>query len=562
MIPFNLVTIFGALQHIESRKSAMRDLATTFGANEVAVFVKDSEGDYLPARGLPQLARDEKRWQVFLQRCAAEGSASTTLPSLAQSGEFSAFGIADHARLSIMVFMEAEPKEEQRQWISALLPLLGPKLSIERSKYFIDDHLTSMRTINHHTDQLSAAHDAHCRELQAAHELTGKELASRREAEGKLHEADRQKNVFLAMLAHELRNPLAPISMAAEILKISDSNHAAVHKTSQIIERQVRHMTTLLDDLLDVSRVTRGLVSLEKTPVNIQAVVEDAIEQARPLINARHHHLVVQMPQNTVRVSGDHTRLVQAVTNLLNNAAQYTLDNGEICLTLQADSQHVAIAIRDSGIGIDSRLLPHVFDLFSQAERSPCRSQGGLGLGLALARSLIEMHGGKISVNSEGHDTGSEFTIHLPRLIDDDEVLVMKSSERRKHPQRNPLRVMVVDDNIDAAQTLAFFLGSIGHQCEVAYSGHDALQKMGTENFQFLLLDIGLPDMDGYQLATQIKSMEYADEPILIALSGYGQEQDVAHSRAVGFDHHLVKPVDPRRLAGLLAEMHVSMLRQ
>jgi len=235
---------------------------------------------------------------------------------------------------------------------------------------------------------------------------------------GSLREQDRRKDEFLAMLAHELRNPLAPIAAAAEMLKFGTANEERVRRASDVIARQVRHLTSLVDDLLDVSRVTRGLIELHSAPVDVQAVVASAVEQARPLIEARGHAFAIDVPGGAMHVMGDANRLVQVVVNLLNNAAKYTPAGGRIDLSVRRDGALVRVAVRDSGIGIDARLLPHVFDLFTQAERSPDRSQGGLGIGLALVRNIVAMHGGTVAVHSDGPGAGSVFTVALPLLAD------------------------------------------------------------------------------------------------------------------------------------------------
>ncbi|MDB5838422.1 MAG: Signal transduction histidine kinase [Herminiimonas sp.] len=554
MIPIELVSIFKRLQIPEIRSAATRELAVFTNTTEVLVFGKDEEiGIFLPAPGLPQTLRQGGRWQTFLGHCAAEGTAGGAVPATNDDVDLDAMGIADELGLSIMVFLGARPAPVALQWISALLPLLGAKLAIERTALASSGHAAAARDASRRAGALNAALDANRRELQSAYERAERELIFRREAESRLREADRRKDDFLAMLAHELRNPLAPISMAAQILRLPSVPPERLRQTSEIIERQIGHMTSLLDDLLDVSRVTRGLITLDHEAVDVGGIIADAIEQARPLIEARHHRLTVQLAPESVRVLGDRTRLVQVVTNLLNNATKFTPEGGDILLRLEPGPQYIGLCVRDTGVGMDAQLLPRVFDLFTQGERSSDRSQGGLGLGLALVKSLVELHGGKVAAYSAGHGTGSEFSINLPRL--DGPVRQTEAPRARNARQSAPgeLCVMIVDDNADAAQTMAAFLEATGYRVCVAYDGHAAIAMARDETPHVFLLDIGLPDMDGYELARSLRAQAHSAGSVLIALTGYGQAEDQERSRSAGFDHHLTKPADPARLVELLS---------
>lgn len=380
------------------------------------------------------------------------------------------------------------------------------------------------------------------------------DVTERMQAEEALRAANRRKDEFLAMLAHELRNPLAPISTAAEILRIVQANPERVKHTSEIITRQVEHMTSLVDDLLDVSRVTRGLVSLDREPVAIADIVAGAVEQARPLINARHHRLSLHPGTETARIDGDRTRLVQIMSNLLNNAAKYTPDGGDIALTVHVFPDVVELSVHDTGLGISQDLLPHVFELFTQAERSPDRSQGGLGLGLALVKSLVELHGGSVSAESEGPGRGSIFTVRLVRHIEEP-MPISHAHSRESLPSSQALRLMVVDDNVDAARGLAALLEAEGHHVTIEYTAQAALARARVEMPQVFLLDIGLPDIDGYELARRLRAQPETAHAVLIAVSGYGRIEDREQSRAAGFDHHLVKPANLQRLFAILAEV-------
>jgi len=382
--------------------------------------------------------------------------------------------------------------------------------------------------------------------------VEGSDVTPRKQVEDELRTANRQKDQFLAMLAHELRNPLAPITTAAHLLKLGTLEPKAVRNASEIISRQAEHMTDLVNDLLDVSRVTRGLVTLEKEELDVNVVVAGALEQARPLIEAKRHALTMQLSGEPVHVLGDRTRLVQVLSNVLNNAAKYTPAGGQITLRVLASVDQVVVTVRDNGIGIEPEVLPYIFELFTQAERTPDRSQGGLGIGLALVKSLVALHGGSVGARSEAPGRGSEFEIRLPRL----EGVAPAPAQTRAAdaaPEVAPLRVMVVDDNQDAAQMLATVLEVQGHAVSVEYDGQGALARARVERPQVMLLDIGLPDTDGYALARQLRAMPELAGATLVALTGYGQMEDRRLAEEAGFNHHLVKPADLAQVAAILA---------
>ncbi len=383
--------------------------------------------------------------------------------------------------------------------------------------------------------------------------VTQMDITDRVKAEKALREADRRKDEFLAMLAHELRNPLAPITSAAHILSADGVDAQRAQRLAPIISRQARHMTALIDDLLDVSRVTRGLINIEKEPVDAKAVIADAVEQVRPLIEKHGHQLSVHLSSEPAVVEGDRKRLVQVVANLLNNAAKYTHDGGAISVSLEVAPQVLKIAVRDNGIGMTKELLERAFELFTQAERSPDRTQGGLGIGLALVRSLALLHGGTVEARSDGPQTGSTFEITLPRKKATQSHDTGRAQEVCKPV--TALRVQLVDDNEDAAATLAVYLETCGYQISVAHSPSEALRMARAFRPDVALLDIGLPEMDGYELARRLRAMPETTGAVLLALTGYGQERDRAAAMAAGFDYHLVKPVDLRQLERLLAEV-------
>jgi signal transduction histidine kinase/CheY-like chemotaxis protein len=376
--------------------------------------------------------------------------------------------------------------------------------------------------------------------------------AELRERVDALRDADRRKDEFLAMLAHELRNPLAPISHAVQILGLIKSKEPLLDNARAMIERQVTHLVRLVDDLLDVSRVSRGKVQLQKMPLDLSTVARQAVETSRPLIDSHHHHLTVTLPQDAVPVDGDFVRLAQVVTNLLNNAAKYTDEGGQIWLTIEkASPEEAVVRVRDNGRGIDPLTLPVLFNLFYQVDRNLDRAEGGLGLGLSLVKSIVEMHGGGVEAHSAGRGKGSEFTVHLPLLR---QVPTPTSTESSgSSPAARPTRVLVVDDNRDAAETLALLLKMEGHEVWTCHDGRKAVELALREQPTLVVMDIGLPGLNGYQACRAMREGGLT-EALMIAITGYGQEEDRRLSRESGFDVHLVKPVDLLALKKLLAE--------
>jgi PAS domain S-box-containing protein len=358
----------------------------------------------------------------------------------------------------------------------------------------------------------------------------------------KLREADRRKDEFLAMLAHELRNPLAPIRNAVEVLKVADVNPQRLAWCIDMIDRQVEHMVWIMDDLLDVSRISRGVIELKMEPIPIKDFILPAIETCQPLIDARRQTFRLELPQENLWVEGDRVRLTQIISNLINNAAKYTQEGGHIELTAELSGDEVCIHIYDSGCGIDSVELPYLFDLFYQAERNLDRSQGGLGIGLSLAHSLMTKHGGKLQAFSEGKGKGSEFVVSLPHCSRLE--LATNNAVSAPSPILGELHILIVDDNRDAAESLALLLESDGYRIQIAGDGLAALKMAKRDRPDALLLDIGLPGLDGYSVAREIRLSTELGRPVLIAMTGYGQYADREKAYQAGFDEHLVKPVD------------------
>ena len=390
-------------------------------------------------------------------------------------------------------------------------------------------------------------------DLALAHELASRAAVAVENARlyQELREADRRKDEFLATLAHELRNPLAPIRTSLQILKMPGLDRAVAERSRETMERQVQHLVRLVDDLLDVSRVMRGRIELRVQRVDLASVVSHAVEQARPLLDAHRHELSLSLPAEPLEVEGDPVRLAQVVGNLLANAAKYTPEDGHVWLTGAREGARAVLRIRDDGIGIAPEMLVRIFDLFVQAAPSLERAQGGLGIGLTLARSLVEMHAGEIEARSAGAGAGSEFVVRLPLAPPESPRSTAPAARAAAAAPRR--RVLVVDDNVDAAESLALLLQLGGSEAHVAHDGATALRMAAELRPEVVFLDLGMPGMDGYEVARRLRGDASLRSVLLVALTGWGQEDDRRRSAAAGFDLHVVKPVEPGALASVLA---------
>ncbi|HEY3933933.1 MAG TPA: CHASE3 domain-containing protein [Gemmatimonadales bacterium] len=380
--------------------------------------------------------------------------------------------------------------------------------------------------------------------------LVFRDISDRRLAEQQVREADRRKDEFLAVLAHELRNPLAPLHNALSVVRLSQNDPAAIERVGGIMERQLRQMVRLIDDLLDVSRITSNRLELRRESSDLSAVVHLALETVGPLLRESGHSLKLVLPPSPLHVDADPTRMAQAFANLLGNAIKYTAPGGRVWLTVERDGNEAVVTVRDTGIGIPADKIDTIFEMFTQVDRSLEGARTGLGIGLSLTRRIVEMHGGAVSASSPGPGAGSEFVVRLP--------LVLAPSGMARDPavtaaaRRQRRRVLVADDNADAADSLAMMLRMMGHQLAVAYDGSEALSEGERFRPEIALLDIGMPKLNGYDVARAIRASEWGQQIVLVALTGWGQDEDRRRSQDAGFDHHMVKPVDLSALESVL----------
>ena len=396
-------------------------------------------------------------------------------------------------------------------------------------------------------------------ELATSNQALQQEVVERARAEGALKDADRQKNEFLAILAHELRNPLAPIRNAVQIMNRRQLTDPEVVWARDVIERQLLHLARLVDDLLDVSRITSGTINLVKESVSLATVITRAIETAQPLIEQQGHELVVDVPHDVPEVEADVIRLIQAVSNLINNAAKYTNAGGRITVKAEIKEDTVEICVADNGIGIAPEMLPSIFNLFTRLDEHEDGVQSGLGVGLALARRLVEMHGGTLSAKSEGVDAGSEFRVVLP-LTGTQAATIASPTQTPVRPAVFKRRILIADDNADALTSLALLLESDGHTVYQAANGLDAVARAAEHHPEVALLDIGMPGIDGYEVGRRIREEVWGKQVVLIAITGWGQEEDRRRSIEAGFDCHLTKPVDLAILFDLLCQLSPTVV--
>ena len=520
----------------QGRLERAHDLALTAGAEECVVLIWDPVvAALVPAPGFTRTLRAGKLWRAFVESLAQDGRHRAVV-DLPADEERVACALARHG--IALVFLGGDVPTAALDEVERALPLLAAALHAERR-----NELTA--------SEATQAHAAAERALMLATALDRARAESSR-LNAELREEHRRKDEFLAMLCHELRNPLAPLVISIEMLRRPGVSASQASRSLEIAARQASQLTRLVEDLMDVSRVSRGRIELRREPVQLATAVADAVESSRSLIESRGHRIAVELAPEPLVVSADAVRLGQILANLLHNAAKYTDPGGRIDVRLAREGSEAVVSVTDTGIGISPATLPSVFELFTQAPVALSRAQGGMGIGLTLVRALVQLHGGSVSAHSDGIGKGSRFTVRLP--------LAANATDRDKQAPAplhapadvRPVRMLVVDDNADAADSLAEVVRSMGHHAEVAYSGLTALQIAADGRFDLVMLDIGLPEIDGYEVARRLRRI-VGPATHIVAVTGYGAEEDRRRSREAGFDDHVVKPMMPQTLSWILA---------
>ncbi len=526
--------LFVALSCPERRADAARALALHCGAEDLLLFVRDPHLDTLmPAPGFPQTLAGGATWRAFLKRCGAGPHCDESV-ELPMGRRRIARCLAPTEVAAVLLGGHHDPVRVAQ--LERMLPMLSRALQAEQEAQFAKAAAADSRATADRARSLAAA-------LESAR-------SEQSRLNARLYDAHRRKDDFLAMLAHELRNPLTPLVTSIELMRRAGG--AASERNLDIMARQVRQLSRLVEDLLDVSRVSHGRIELRRHRLSLGDVVADAIESSRPLLDALRHRVRIDLPEIPIEIDADNVRLTQVFSNLLHNAAKYTDPGGFIAITVERHGGEAVVRVRDDGVGIEPSMLGQVFDLFAQAPVALARAQGGLGIGLTLVRALVELHGGRVEVASEGIGRGTTFTVHLPLATAARETQPAAPRVVAEGPAGDEaLRILIVDDNEDAANSLADVLGLMGHHAEVAFSGMKALQIAPDVDADLILLDIGLPELDGYEVARRMRRIVRRDTR-LVALTGYGADEDKRRSREAGFDEHVVKPVMPETLGALL----------
>ena len=537
------IDLIASLGRRADRAAVVKALAAALGVEEMLLFVRDPAlGVWLPAPGLPQTLRGGATWRAFLTRCDRDGrcDGEVELPiGVRRPAHALVHGSA------VVVTLGGEPAAEALSEIEGVLPLISSLLTAEQDALLARAEAGIAKDAQLRAEELASALDrarAHAAQLNA-----------------ELQDADRRKDEFLAMLGHELRNPLGPLTNSIELLRRAGVNHEFGPKALEVMSRQVRHLTRLVDDLLDASRVSRGRIELRRETLLLADLLHDAIEATHALISQRRHTLTLEETGEPLAVSGDRIRLMQVFGNLLNNAAKYTDAGGDITLQIGREGPNARVRLTDTGIGIEADMLPRVFDLFIQAPGALARAQGGLGIGLTLVRTLVELHGGRVSVESAGLGRGSTFTVTLP-LVAAPRLAVKETHRETGAASEAPVRVLVVDDNRDAADAIALLLRDMGHAAEVAYSPGAALQLPARTHADLIFLDIGMPGMDGYELARELRASTKPGARF-VALTGFGTPPAARRSIQAGFDQHLVKPVSAETLRRVVSEVRRQLVQ-
>lgn len=551
MIAQATVELVSALAVPAERSEAAQRLAQYLGAATLLILVHDPTADaYLPAPGFAQTLPGGPSWRAFLERARQpglfSGDVGYPLPTqLIPAVSYSAPGI-------ILVFIGAAGDPNRFASIGSLVPLLAASLTLEHAALMARGELKVAQERAHEAEHLARALDATRSEVERTVKALGHQARELDEARGRAEAATLAKDQFLAMLGHELRNPLAPIVTALQLMRLKNKSS----REQDIIERQVQSLTRLVDDLLDVSRITQGKIALRKERLEFAEIAARAIEMSTPVLEQKRQVLQVAIPSRGLMVNADPSRLAQVLANLLTNAAKYSDAAMRIDFSAELHAGRVRIGVKDQGIGIRPELIDRVFEPFVQNRQGLERSQGGLGLGLAIVRSLVTLHGGTVSAFSPGEGKGSEFVVELPQAGPE----LVSSGNAAPTASAFPFatiseRVLVVDDNEDAAELLAEALRALGYVVRAATNGPNALQVAGTFRPHVAVLDIGLPVMDGYELARRLRAVHPMTALRLVAITGYGRREDRLRSEEVGFDAHLIKPIDLDQLQAVLERM-------
>jgi signal transduction histidine kinase/ActR/RegA family two-component response regulator len=518
-----------------TREAAAEALASRLGVQTVLLLVSDPAlSALIPAPGLPQTLYGGRTWRTFLAGCPAEGryKGEVELPKGTQRSALAV--IADG---TAVVLLGGTPVETAVAEVERVLPMLAALLAAEQVAVIANSEAEAAREASRNAHALAAALEAARAEAAALN--------------AELRDEHRRKDEFLAMLGHELRNPLSPLVTSIALLRLRAEGEGVPPGLVDVMARQTAQLSRLVDDLLDVSRVSRGRIELKRERLLLSDVLQDALEESRQVLHSQRHEVTVSGTEEPLTVNGDRARLVQVFGNLLNNAAKYTDPGGRITLALLRDKQNAIVHVRDNGIGIAADMRPRIFDLFAQAPVALGRAEGGLGIGLTLVRTLVELHAGRVKVDSAGVGQGSTFTVSLPlaplQPVENPSIVPLKSET-----PETALHVLIVDDNRDAADSMAVLLRLMGHRADVAYDGSTALQLPSKSNADLILLDIGLPGMDGYEVARQLRPSAKRGAR-LVALTGYGTEEGKLRARDAGFDEHVVKPVSSEKLEQLIS---------
>lgn len=544
--------LIAALAEKVERQNAARQLAAFYQANDLMIFLRDQQvGLFLPASGFSQNLKDGNAWQRFLRHCIDNGRAADNLRFSHVTDPVPVLGIKGQEDI-IVVLIGGLCAIDGSDELFQLSPLLAHAFKAERQSEAL-----AAQTALAREKEMSARLLA--QSLDKARTRLASTLNTARQAEEALRLADKRKDEFLAILAHELRNPLAPIGNGIELLKHAQENPQILPEVREMMDNQLRQMVRLIDDLMDVSRITRGKINLRRQAVPLKKLIHSAVEGAKPFIDQQQHLLSLHMTEDAIMVNADATRLTQVFSNLLNNAAKYSDPGGRIDITIKADADEVDISIRDTGVGLDAQELTSIFDMFVQADAMAGYARGGLGIGLTLVKNLVVLHQGRVCAKSAGRGQGSEFIVTLPRLQKKQELEPIKHSKPSTvATQVKHLKVLVVDDNEPSAHSMRMIAELLGHQAQVAFSGEEALAKAARFQPQIILLDIGLPDISGYEVCRRLRAIPEFKDTLFVAQTGWGQVGDKQKGAEAGFDHYLVKPLDMNDLEAIFAMKNSS----